>query len=71
MAGNRGVYGEGYCLGECLFFLPIPKYMEGVRRGIRGSDSPPGCYEKLSSVCLVSQPFGGGLLYRRVGAGLK
>lgn len=64
MARNRGVCGEGYCLGECWLFLPISKEIEGVRRGIRGAAKPPGYYEKLSSVCLVSQPFGGGYLLR-------
>ncbi len=61
MARNRGVCGEGYCLGECLYFLPISKYMEGVRRGIRGARRPPGYYEKLSPVGLISRPFTDGL----------
>jgi len=60
MAGNRGVYGEGYCLGECLFFLPIPKYMEGVRSGIRGSDSPPDVMKSYLQYALSASPLAAG-----------
>jgi len=43
-----------------LFFLPIPKYMEGVRSGIRGSDSPPDVMKSYLQYALSASPLAAG-----------